>query len=281
MISIVCGLGTAVFFASSSLLSSRAVKLISSWSVVAWTMLVGLLLTLPFLAISGVPSALNGPNVAWMLAAGVGNVTGLVFSALAFRIGKVGVITPILATEGALAAVISAILGESIAPIIAFLLLVIVGGVVLAAIAPDPAPLEHERPVLAVLLATAGALVFGVSLYAAGHLSGELPISWVLLPARLVGVLALTVPRWLVRRLEITRGTAPLVIGMGCAEVIGFTLFAIGAEYDVAITSVLASQFAPIAAIMAFVLFKERLGRLQITGVAIIVVGVAALSILS
>ena len=68
---------------------------------------------------------------------------------------------------------------------------------------------------------------------------------------------------------------------MGFAEVIGFTLFSIGAEYDVAITSVLASQFAPIAAIMAFVLFKERLGRLQITGVAIIVAGVAALSVLS
>lgn len=281
MISILCGLGTAVFFASSSLLSSRAVKLISSWSVVAWAMLVGLLLTLPFLAVSGVPSALTGPNVAWMLAAGVGNVTGLVFSALAFRIGKVGVITPILATEGALAALISAILGESIAPIVAFLLMVIVAGVVLAAIAPDPAPLEHERPVLSVLLATAGALVFGISLYAAGHLSGELPISWVLLPARLVGVLALTVPLLVARRLEITRRTAPLVVAMGFAEVIGFTLFSIGAEYDVAITSVLASQFAPIAAIMAFVLFKERLGRLQITGVAIIVAGVAALSILS
>jgi drug/metabolite transporter (DMT)-like permease len=281
VISIVCGLGTAVFFACSSLLSSRAVKVISSWSVVAWSMLVGLVITLPFLAASGVPSALNGPNLAWMLAAGAGNVTGLVFSALAFRVGKVGVIAPILATEGALAAVISAILGESIAPIVAFLLLLIVGGVVLAASAPDPAPLEHERPVLAVLLASAGALVFGVSLYAAGHLSGELPISWVLLPARLIGVLALAIPLALTRRLQVTRRTAPLVVGMGFSEVIGFTLFAIGAQYEVAITSVLASQFAPIAAIMAYVLFKERLGRLQITGVAIIVAGVAALSVLS
>jgi drug/metabolite transporter (DMT)-like permease len=44
---------------------------------------------------------------------------------------------------------------------------------------------------------------------------------------------------------------------------------------------VLASQFAPIAAVMAYVLFKERLGRLQVTGVAILVVGVTALSIAS
>ncbi len=220
-------------------------------------------------------------NVGWLLVAGLGNVAGLVLAGLAFRVGKVGVITPILATEGAIAAVIAAFLGESIAPIVGFLLLVIVGGIVIAAIAPDPEPLDHERPVLAVLLATGGAVVFGLSLYAAASLSGDLPIAWVLLPARLVGVIALTIPLALARRLIITRRTAPLVVGMGFAEVIGFTCFAIGAQYQVAVTSVLASQFAPIAAVMAYVLFKEKLGRLQITGVAILVVAVTALSIAS
>jgi multidrug transporter EmrE-like cation transporter len=44
---------------------------------------------------------------------------------------------------------------------------------------------------------------------------------------------------------------------------------------------VLASQFAPIAAVMAYVLFKEKLGRLQITGVVILVAAVTALSIAS
>ena len=280
MISIVFGLATAVFFASSSLLSSRAVKVIGSWSTVAWSMLVGLVITLPFLVASGVPAGLSD-SLWWMVAAGAGNVAGLVFAGLAFRVGKVGVITPILATEGAISAVIAAALGESVAPIVAFLLLVIVGGIVIAAVAPDPEPLDHERPVLAVLLATGGALVFGVSLYAAARLSSDLPIAWVLLPARLVGVVALTVPLLLMRRLRLTRASAPLVVGMGFAEVIGFTCFAIGAQYQVAVTSVLASQFAPIAAVMAYVLFKERLGRLQIAGVAILVAAVTALSIAS
>ena len=45
---------------------------------------------------------------------------------------------------------IAAVLGESIAPIVAFLLMVIVGGIVLSAMAPDPEPLEHERPLQAV-----------------------------------------------------------------------------------------------------------------------------------
>ncbi len=280
MTSLVFGLLTAVFFATSALCNSRSAKIIGSWSGVAWAMLIGLLVTIPFMFLSGVPAAL-GENIDWMAATGLGNVTGLVLAGLAFRVGKVGVITPILATEGAISAVIAAMLGESIAPIVAFLLFVIVVGIVISAMAPDPEPLDHERPVLAVILATAGAVVFGISLFTTGHLSGDLPIAWVLLPARLVGVVALTIPLALTRNLRITRATVPLVIGMGLAEVIGFVCFAIGAQYEVAITSVLASQFAPIAAVMAYVLFREKLGRLQITGVAILVVGVAALSIAS
>jgi drug/metabolite transporter (DMT)-like permease len=280
VISIVFGLATAVFFAASSLMSSRAVKVIGSWSSVAWTMLVGLVITLPFLFASGVPAAVDD-NIGWLLTAGAGNVGGLVLAGFGFRVGKVGVIAPILATEGAISAVIASLLGESVAPIVGAFLLVIVVGIVISAVAPDPEPLDHERPVVAVLLATGGALLFGVSLYAAARLSGDLPIPWVLLPARLVGVVALTVPLALTRRLRLTRRTAPLVVGMGFAEVIGFVCFAIGAQYQVAVTSVLASQFAPISAVMAYVLFKERLGRLQVTGVAILVVAVTALSIVS
>jgi drug/metabolite transporter (DMT)-like permease len=280
VISIIFGLGTAVCFASSGLMQSRAVKVIGSWSSVAWAMLVGLVVTLPFTLAAGIPENL-GELWLWMLVAGAGNVGGLVFVAFAFRVGKVGVIAPIAATEGAISAVLAAITGESIAPAVAFLLMVIVVGVVVSAIAPDPEPLDHERPVLAVVLATAAAISFGFSLFATGHLSGELPIAWVLMPARVVGVVALTVPLILTRTLRLTRGTAPLVVGMGLAEVLGFTSFAIGAQYQVAVTSVLASQFAPIAAIMAYVLFRERLGRLQITGVVILVTAVTALSLVN
>lgn len=280
MISLVFGLLTACFFASSGLMSSRAVKVIGSGSSVAWTMLVGLFITLPFLGLSGVPANL-GASVPWMAVAGLGNVFGILIAGFALRIGKVGVVAPILATEGAISAVIAAVLGESIAPIVAFLLLVIVGGIVLSAVAPDPQPLEHEQPVLAVALSTGAAACFGLSLFAAGNLSDELPISWVLLPARLAGVAIILIPLLATRRLRITRSTAPLVIAMGFTEVLGFVCFAIGAQYQVAVTSVMASQFAPIAAVAAYLLFKERLGRLQITGVAVLVVGVAALSLAS
>ena len=68
---------------------------------------------------------------------------------------------------------------------------------------------------------------------------------------------------------------------MGLLEVVGFTSFAIGAQYQVGVTSVMASQFAPIAAIMAYVLFREKLGRLQITGVVVLVLSVTALTLVN
>ena len=82
------------------------------------------------------------------------------------------------------------------------------------------------------------------------------------------------------RRLTMTRAVLPLVLLSGTAEVLGSTLSAWGATDSIAIVAVLGSQFAAIAAVAAFLLFKERLSRRQTIGVGIIVAGVTALAIL-
>jgi drug/metabolite transporter (DMT)-like permease len=278
VISILFGLLTATFFASGTLASSRTAKTIGPYSSIAGIMVVGLILTTPFVFAAGIPDSLTVASGAWLVASGAGNLIGLVLAYSAFKIGKVGVVAPIVCTEGAIAATFSAVAGESIAPLVVFLLLLIVGGVVLAAMAPDPEPLAHEEPLKAAILATCAALAFGISLYGAGHLSGDIPIAWILLPARLMGVVGLAIPLILMRRVTMTRKAAPLVVLTGFTEVLGFTAYTIGAANSVAITSVLASLFAPIAAVAAYLLFKEKLGRQQIAAVAVIVTGVVALT---
>jgi len=280
MTAVVFGLLTAVLFATSTLCSSRAVRIIPSYSVVASAMLVGLVITIPFAALEGIPQGLSGANLAWFAVSGLGNAAGLVLINEALKVGKVGIVAPIVATEGAISAVLAAIMGESVAPIAAFLLLAIVAGVVLSAVAPDPAPIAHERRLRAVLLATVASFAFGVSLFATGYLSDALPASWLLLPARVVGVLVLAIPLLLLGRLQMRRRAVPYVLGIGITEVVAFAVFTVGARDSVAVSSVLASQFASIAAVAAFLLFKERLGRLQVTGVAILVAAVAALTLL-
>ena len=280
MTAVLFGLLTAVLFATSMLCSSRAVRIIPSQSVVGSAMLIGLVITLPIALADGVPDGLTGTNLAWFAVSGLGNAGGLVLVNEALKVGKVGVVAPIVGTEGAISAVLASMLGESIAPLAAFVLAVIVAGVVLSAVAPDPAPVAHERPLRAALLATVAAVAFGVSLFATGYLSDALPTSWLLLPARVVGVLVLAIPLLALRRLQMRKKALPFVLVIGVAEVLGFTAFTIGARDSVAVASVLASQFAAIGAIGAFFFFKERLGRLQVAGVVVLVLGVSALTLL-
>ena len=61
----------------------------------------------------------------------------------------------------------------------------------------------------------------------------------------------------------------------------GFVSYAIGARHGIAVTAVLASQFAALAAIGAAIFWGERLGRLGVIGIAVIAVGVAVVSALS
>ena len=138
-----------------------------------------------------------------------------------------------------------------------------------------------ERPIdtrRAGLLAVAAALVFGLGLVAAGKSASLVPVAWVALTARLVGIVAVVIPLALQRRLYVTRAALPLVLIAGVGEVIGSMLSAWGSRESIAITAVMGSQFAAVAALVAYLLFRERLGRLQIIGVALIVGGVTALA---
>jgi drug/metabolite transporter (DMT)-like permease len=248
-------------------------------SVVAWMMLVGLAAALAMIAVDSEPLSFTLSDALWMLIAGAGNAFGLLLTYSALRQGKVGLVAPIASTEGAVAAVIAVSTGESIRTASLSLLVTIVAGIVLAALAKEERPVPGERKSLSIELAALAALAFGVSLFATGRLGASLPVGWALLPPRAVGVVAITIPLALTGRLHLVRAAWPLVVAAGLAEVAGFASYVVGARHDISVTAVLASQFAAIASLAAYFLFKERLTRLQLLGVALIVLGVAALTV--
>ena len=57
-------------------------------------MLIGLLITLPLAALSGVPARLGPGSGAWLAVSGVGNVGGLVLTYRALRVGQVSLVAP-------------------------------------------------------------------------------------------------------------------------------------------------------------------------------------------
>jgi drug/metabolite transporter (DMT)-like permease len=279
MIAIIGGLGAAACWAASTLCSSRSSRMIDPASVLAWVMLFGLIVTLPALLISDRPDDLGAGDLTWLVLVGVSNAGGLLLAYRALRIGKVGLVAPVVSTEGAIAALIAIIAGEGIAAGTGLLLLLISAGVFVAATSPDAeAGAGGQTEARAIGYAIAAACSFGLTLYATGRAGADLPVAWVLLPARLVGVLVFALPLALTGSLQLTRPALPLVVVTGISEVVGVAAFALGARHGIAVTSVLASQFATISVVAAYLLFGERLSPAQTLGVAATVIGVGALS---
>lgn len=244
-------------------------------------MLVGLLISGPAAAIQGVPSGLGGSSGEWLLLSGAGNVAGLVLAYSAMRIGQVALVAPLVSTEGAIAALIALLAGESVGPAVGGTLAVIVVGICLASVpADDQSDAHRARHPEAALLAMLAALTFGVSLYATARAGSTLPSSWVVLSARLIGAVALALPLAAFGRLHLSRRVIPLLIASGVCEVLGFYCFTSGSRHGIAVAAVLSSQFAALAAVAAYGLFKERLSRIQLLGACTVLVGVALLSAL-
>lgn len=276
MLAILGGLGAAVVFATVTLCNSRSSRMIGPTHLLAWVMLIGFVVTAPLVVIEGTPSGIDAEAVAWMAVAGIGNVIGLLLAYRALRIGKVGIVAPLISTQGAIAAIIAVVAGEQLSAGAGATLAVIAIGVFLAGVARDPADAEHDPR--ATYYALAAALSIGASVYAIGRVSLDLPVVWALIPSRVIGVVLVTLPLAVRSGLTMTRQALPLVLVSGVFEVLGFALFALGARHGIAVSAVLASQFAAIAAVAAYYLFQERLSRIQIVGVVTVVTGVGVLS---
>lgn len=278
-LSIVLGLGTAFAFAAGLILSARLSRQLPPTVVVAAAAVAGLLLLLPFSVSAGIPPGLGVGDLALLGVAGLGGLGGLVCVNAALRVGKVGVVGPIVATQGALTVAFSLAAGRPLEPLLLGLLTVIAVGIVIAARARETAPVPHERPARSVVLALLSAACFALSLLSTGLLSDDLPLAWIALPGRVVTTAALAIPLLAAGRLRVPRRTAPLIVALALCDLIGLTLYSLGADLSIEITAVMASQMAPIAAVLALLLFGERLTRTQVIGLVVIVVGVAGLSL--
>lgn len=297
MLAILGGLGAAFLWSISTITSARVGRIVGPTSAVAWAMFFGLLIDLPFIVAAGPPPAIGPQALVYLVVSGIANVIGLSFAFRAVQLGKIGIATAVCSTEGAVAAVISFSSGEPVSPAAAATLAVIAAGIVLVALVADDAPAEAEaeagalgagrRRVLdpataprAVLFAALAALAFGVGLFTTGEAGKLLPLAWAVLPARVAGTLLLFLPLLLTRRLRVTRRALPFLVTIGFCEIAGTASYAIGAGESVAVAAVLASQFAALAAILAYFVYRERLTGRQRLGVVAVALGVALLSLL-
>ena len=266
--------------------AARASRLTGAIPAVVGAMLVIVVILVPVaLVVSPLPAV--GPEMLIVATlSGFLNTTGLVLIYSAYRIGAVGIVSTIVSTDGAIAAVISVVAGESLAPGSGPVLAVVALGVVVAATSgghelEEGVRISRAHSLQAAGLAVAAAILFGSGMYLTAWASSALPVAWVLLPGRVAGLAILGIPLLAARRARVERAAIPFLVAAGILEIVGFAAYMIGAQSDIAITSVLSSMFAPIAAVAAFILFRERLAGRQVAGIALVVTGIALLGTLA
>ncbi len=279
MIAVVAGLVTAFAWALATIAAARASRVLGPWSTTALVVFVGLLATLPLLAIETTDEPVATADIAWLALGGLGYAVGMVLSYAALSGGKVPVTAPIVSTEGAIAATIAVLSGEAATPLLGAMLLLIAGGIFMVALQPGGGPdVLSGSGTRYVGFAVVAALIFGLGLYASGRASEGVPASWVVAAGRIVGVAFLTLPLVVTRRLRFRRDLLPVIVFAGLAEVAGVYTYAWGARESIAVTAVLSSQFAVIAALIAHAM-GERISPRQWLGVGAVTLGVVVITV--
>jgi drug/metabolite transporter (DMT)-like permease len=280
MIAVLGGLVAAIAWTIGVFSSARASRAIGAGSTLAGVSVVGLVLSLPMLPFDRLPGPGDEEDLAWLTFAGLGYAIGLLASYAALARGKVGIASPIASTEGAIAAALAVIAGEAASIELLAALGLVVLGVILATLDPDRGDPDATGGSLFLLFAFTAAILFGTSIYAAGHASQNVPAAWVVIAGRIAGVLVIALPLLLAGRLRFDRAIVPFLVLSGTCEVVGYLAITFGFRESIAVTAVIASQFAAMVAVVGHRWFGERLVRHQFAGVAVVGVGVGAVTLI-
>ena len=270
--------GAALCWGFGVVCDKRATRFLGSQQVLAWIAICGLAQALPLAILSDAPSRVSGTTFAWAGASIVAVVGGNVLTYAAIQRGAVSLIGPVISLEGAFAAVFAIALGERIPGLMAAGLVLVVAGMLVATVDTRTRQRagEHEQSVASLVIALAGAAFWGAFLLTSIKATRELPIAWMQVAYRLGPITLVAIPLALRRRLTRPGGALPAIALSAGLQFAGFLLFvSAGDGSGIALAAVIASQFGVVAMLAGLTVFGERLGRLQLTGLAVLAVGIA------
>ena len=280
MIAVFGGLIAAAAWGCSTIFASRASRQIGAESTLGWVGIGGAVVITPIALVYGIRPGTEWTDWALVVVGAVGSVVGLRFTYKALSQGKVGVVVAITSTEGAIAAAIAFALGAPfglLAGVGIMLATLGVAAVGLGRHAADSAEAVRDGR-KAAINASVAAAVFGSSLYVSGDVASRVGPPWVVMGARWLGILTMAVPQLARGKFSAARPAVYFALFAGCLESFGFLGFLWGAEANIGIAAVVATQYATIATLISWIVLHERLSRVQLGGVAAVVTGVILLS---
>lgn len=280
MIAVFGGLIAAAAWGCSTIFASRSSRQIGAESTLGWVGIGGAIVITPVALVYGIKPGTEWTDWALVVVGAAGSVIGLRFTYKALSQGKVGVVVAITSTEGAIAAAIAFALGAPfglLAGVGIMLATLGVAAVGLGRHTGDSAEAVRDSRKAAVNASVAAA-VFGSSLYVSGDVAARVGPPWVVMGARWLGILTMAVPQLARGKFSAARPAVYFALAAGGLESCGFLGFLWGAEANIGIAAVVATQYATIATLISWVVLRERLSRVQLGGIAAVVVGVILLS---
>jgi drug/metabolite transporter (DMT)-like permease len=276
MLGVALALASSVAWGISDFLGGLQARRISALTVLLVSQPVGLVLALAVALVFGGDS-LGSRDAAIAFGAGAVVVLALAAFYRAMALGSVSVV----ATIGALGVLVPVTAGllQGDRPSVIQLVGAAGGivGVILVTREPDSEWRAAGRA--SVGLAALAALGFGTFLLALDETSGAQP-AWTIVAARAGGVAALLIAAALVRpSLAIGRSLLPILLVIGCFDVLANSLFALATNHGLlSLVAVAGSLYAAVTVLLARFVLGERLAPVQLAGLISALAGVALIA---
>jgi drug/metabolite transporter (DMT)-like permease len=277
-VAVVLALGSALVYGAADFCGGLASRRATAFAVVALSQIAGLVAVVALLpVIGGDPTP---ADLAWGAAAGLAGAAGLVLFYRALATGVMSIVAPVTALTAAAVPVLSGLaLGERLPPWATV-------GIVLALVAVVLVAAEGGLPTLraarsaGLLPALAAGVGFGVFFVLLDRTRPESTL-WPLVASRSVSGLLVVVLAFGTGASLLVRGrTAGLVVLAGVLDMAANTLFLVATQQgQLAITGVLASLYPVSTVVLAQVVLRERLVRVQLAGLAAAAVAVVLISL--
>lgn len=239
--------------------------------------------TIMSLLLIAVPSfifkSMAAPLTVWLIGIGAAilTVSGALALSKAFALGKASIVAPLVTSYGVVTTLLSWAGGEQINLVQLLCIALCVLGVILSSIHSDSKIPHTTQASSSITYALLAAVFYGTSFWLQGHfvllVLGPVTMLWL---AYLVGLIVLVL---MVIKIKDGLKIPPLkncmtLTGASLMNLGGFSSFAWGAVAgSVSVVTVISTLSGGIAAILGYVFFKERLAKIQVLGVVLVLVG--------
>jgi len=273
-ITVVLGVLCALAWGLPEVQLARAARNLGIVPTVIGSIVIGLVVTSPIIFFAGGLPHITGKGAVLIIGMGILTLAGYLVGFSAFQKGKLTIVAPTIACEGAVAALFAILLGETMDTRVLLLLPVAVIGVVLAAMGTS-----EEGQSSGAVRAAFAALIWGGILTMAAPVADEVGVIWGFVLVRVVALL-LALPIGI--KMGVTANARfdwKNVAAWGIGDSIASLLYVAAADRGpVAVAGVLAAQFATVGVIVGMVFMKERLRLRQWVGIVTVIAAVTAIA---